>query len=82
MNMTLSDLKPGEQGQIEKVIGGGAVKRRIRDMGLTTGCLVDVISVAPMGDPVAVKVRGYCLSLRKEEASKISMAQKEYRRVV
>jgi DtxR family Mn-dependent transcriptional regulator len=73
MSMTLKELKPGEKGQIEKVTGDGAVKRRIRDMGVTTGSLVEVVRVAPLGDPIDVKVKGYHLSLRKEEAADISV---------
>lgn len=71
MSMTLKELKPGEKGRIEKVSGEGPVKRRIRDMGMTPGSLVEVVRVAPMGDPMDVKIRGYHLSLRKEEASRI-----------
>jgi DtxR family Mn-dependent transcriptional regulator len=71
MTRALSDLKPGEKGQIERVGGAGAIKRRIRDMGVTTGSLVEVVRVAPMGDPLDVKVKGYHLSLRREEAADI-----------
>ena len=73
MSIPLSEMKPGEKAQIEKVSGGGAVKRRIRDMGVTTGSLVEVVRIAPMGDPMDVKIRGYHLSLRKEEAAGISV---------
>ncbi|MDZ4200074.1 MAG: metal-dependent transcriptional regulator [Kiritimatiellia bacterium] len=71
MSISLSDLKPGEKAQIERVAGAGAVKRRIRDMGVTTGSLVEVVRVAPLGDPMDVKIKGYHLSLRKEEAADI-----------
>lgn len=71
MGMTLSQLKPGEKGRIEKLNGQGAVKRRIRDMGVTPGSLIEVVRVAPLGDPIDVKVRGYHLSLRKEDAADI-----------
>ncbi len=73
MSMTLRELKPGEKGQIEKVAGGGAVKRRIAEMGVTKGSLVEVIRVAPLGDPIDVKIKGYHLSLRKEEAAGIAV---------
>ncbi len=73
MCIPLSELKPGEKAQIEKLAGGGAVKRRIRDMGVTTGSLVEVVRVAPLGDPIDVKIKGYHLSLRKEEAADISV---------
>ena len=77
MSMTLSELKPGEKGQIEKVAGAGAVKRRIADMGVTKGSLVEVVRVAPMGDPMDVKIRGYHLSLRKDEATDIAVKKIE-----
>ena len=73
MSIPLSELKPGEKGQIEKVAGGGAVKRRIADMGVTKGSLVEVVRVAPMGDPMEVRIKGYHLSLRKEEAADIAV---------
>ena len=73
VSIPLSELKPGEKAQIEKLAGGGAVKRRIRDMGVTTGSLVEVVRVAPLGDPIDVKIKGYHLSLRKEEAADISV---------
>ena len=73
MSMTLRDLKPGQKGCIAKVAGAGAVRRRIRDMGVTSGSLIEVVRIAPMGDPIDVKVRGYHLSLRKEEAAGITI---------
>jgi Fe2+ transport system protein FeoA len=75
--MALNELSPGEKGQIERVEGDGAIKRRIRDMGVTTGSLVEVIRVAPMGDPMDVKLKGYHLSLRKEEAKDILVKKVE-----
>lgn len=68
---TLKELKPGEQGIIESITGSSAIKRRIRDMGVTNGSLIEVIRVAPMGDPIEVKVKDYHLSLRKDEAADI-----------
>jgi Fe2+ transport system protein FeoA len=77
MSMTLSELKPGEKGQIQKVAGVGPVKRRIADMGVTKGSLVEVVRVAPMGDPMDVRIKGYHLSLRKEEAADIAVKKVE-----
>jgi DtxR family transcriptional regulator, Mn-dependent transcriptional regulator len=77
MSIPLSELKPGRKGRIVKVAGDGAVKRRIRDMGVTTGSLAEVVRVAPMGDPIDVKVKGYHLTLRKEEASDIQVTEIE-----
>lgn len=68
---TLDKLKPGEKGIIESISGSSAIKRRIRDMGVTNGTLIEVVRVAPMGNPIEVKVKGYYLSLRKDEAADI-----------
>ena len=56
-----------------KLHGDGAVKRRIMDMGITKGTEVLVCKVAPLGDPIEVKVRGYELSLRKADAAMIEV---------
>lgn len=66
---TLKDSKCGETVTIVKVHGQSAVKRRFMDMGLTKGTQVYVRKVAPLGDPVEIRVKGYELSLRKEEAT-------------
>lgn len=71
--MTLRELKPGQEGKVISVGSAGALKRRIMDMGITPGILIKVIKVAPLGDPIEVNVRGYELSLRKEEASQIEI---------
>ena len=71
MNKTLDALLPGEAGIISRVSGGGAIKRRIMDMGITKGTEIYVRKVAPLGDPIEVTVRGYELSLRKGEAENI-----------
>lgn len=70
---TLKDLQPGEQVVITKIIGEGAVRRRLMDMGLTRGTQVYVRKVAPLGDPIEVTVRGYELSLRKGEAEHVEV---------
>lgn len=67
----LSKLNPGKKGLIARIAGASAVKRRITDMGVTKGTLIEIIRVAPMGDPIEVKIKGYHLSLRKEEAAEI-----------
>ena len=71
--MTLKDLKPGQEGIVKSIATVGAMKRRIMDMGITPGVKMRVIKVAPLGDPIEVNVRGYELSLRKEEAQQIEM---------
>ena len=70
---TLRDAKIGETVKVVKLHGEGAVKRRIMDMGLTKGVEAYVRKVAPLGDPVEVTVRGYELSLRKEDAGMIEV---------
>ena len=67
----LSDLKPGERGVISKVGGSGQTRRRILDMGVVPKTEIEMERVAPLGDPVEVKVKGYHLSLRKEEAANV-----------
>ena len=68
---TLKDVKVGETVRVVKLTGAGAVKRRIMDMGITKGVEVYLRKVAPLGDPVEVRVRGYELSLRKADAEMI-----------
>ncbi|MCL0070091.1 ferrous iron transport protein A [Dehalococcoidia bacterium] len=69
----LSELKKGDKGKIIKVSGKGSVHRRLLDMGLVSGSEVEMQRVAPLGDPIEIKVKGYNLSLRKEEASAIDV---------
>ncbi len=71
---TLRDAKIGDTVTVARVSGGGAVKRRIMDMGITKGVQVYVRKVAPLGDPVEVNVRGYELSIRKADAEMIELA--------
>ena len=70
---TLKDVKVGEKTRVIKVHGQGALKRRIMDMGVTKGVEIYVIKLAPLGDPIEINVRGYELSLRKEDASLIEV---------
>ena len=69
----LRDTKPGETVKVVKLNGSGAVKRRIMDMGITKGVEVYVRKIAPLGDPVEFTVRGYELSLRKEDAEMVEV---------
>jgi ferrous iron transport protein A len=70
---TLKAVKPGTTVSVVKVGGVGPVKRRIMEMGITKGTEVFVRKVAPLGDPVEVTVRGYELSLRKDDAELIDV---------
>lgn len=72
--MTLNELEVGKTAKVVRLNGEGAVKRRIMDMGITKGCEVTVRKVAPLGDPLELTVRGYELTIRKDEAEKIEIA--------
>ena len=69
--MTLKEAKVGSTVKVVKLNGEGPVKRRIMDMGITKGTEIFIRKVAPLGDPLEITVRGYELSLRKEDAQLI-----------
>lgn len=71
--MTLKDVKVGNTVTVRKLTGSGPVKRRIMDMGITKGVEIYVRKVAPLGDPMELKVRGYELSIRKADAEMIEV---------
>ena len=69
---TLNDLRQaGQRGRILDVTGDDAVAVRLMEMGLTDGAEIELIGFAPLGDPVEFLIRGYRLSLRKAEASRV-----------
>ena len=67
----LSELGPSEAGRIVQVGGRAEIRRRLLDMGVVNGATVEVQRVAPLGDPIEIRVKGYDLAIRKEEAKKI-----------
>jgi Fe2+ transport system protein FeoA len=71
--MTLAEARLGEQMTIEGIGGRGAFRRRLLEMGLLPGTPVTVKSVAPLGDPIELLVRGASLSIRKEEAATVNV---------
>lgn len=71
--MTLRDLKPGESGIILSVGGKGALRRHLLEMGLTPGAKLSVQKTAPLGDPIEILIRGYHLTLRKDDAAEIEI---------
>ena len=71
MSKTLKEAQIGETVTVQRLQGEGPVKRRIMDMGITKGTSIYVRKVAPLGDPVEITVRGYELSLRKQDAEMI-----------
>lgn len=70
---TLRNIAVGETAKVKRLYGEGALKRRIMDMGITKGSQIYVRKVAPLGDPVEITIRGYELSLRKDDADCIEM---------
>ncbi len=74
---TLDQVPVGASCVVRRLTGEGAVKRRIMDMGLTKGTAVTVRKLAPLGDPIELSVRGYELSIRKDEAAKVLVEKVE-----
>lgn len=70
---TLRDVKIGKTARVVKLHGEGALRRRIMDMGITKGVEIYVRKAAPLGDPIELRVRGYELSLRLQDAEKIEV---------
>lgn len=75
--MTLDELKIGHTGTITAVGGEGALRLRLLDMGLIPKTKVTMVKMAPLGDPIEICVRGYELTLRKDDARNISLAKEE-----
>ena len=74
--MTLDTLPLGQEAVITAVGGEGALRLRLLDMGLIPKTTVQVEKIAPLGDPIELRVRGYALSLRKEDARNITVEVK------
>lgn len=73
MTVSLKELRPSESGVITSIGGTGPIRRRLMDMGVTPGANITMRKVAPLGDPIEIKIRGYELSLRKNEASQVTV---------
>ncbi len=73
--MTLRDLKTGKSGKVVAVGGEGVLRRRLLEMGITPGTAVSVKKIAPLGDPIEILLRGYVLTLRLEDAGKITVEE-------
>lgn len=74
---SLAGLPIGAQARVISVQGGGAVTRRLMEMGVVPGAPVRVIKAAPLGDPIEVRVRGYHLALRRTEAQTILVSSEQ-----
>ena len=73
MNKLLSDFSIGQTGKVTAVSGEGKIRRRLFDMGVTPGAEILLRKKAPLGDPLEVTIRGYELTLRKNEAACVTM---------
>ncbi len=70
-NLSLKDIKPGKAVIVVNILGQGALRKRLIDMGITPGVKIFVRKIAPLGDPIEINLRGYELSLRKDIAKNI-----------
>jgi ferrous iron transport protein A len=69
--ITLDTLKPGDLAKITKVRVKGPARRKLLDMGMVAGSEIELVRTAPLGDPIEFQIKGYHLSIRREEASQI-----------
>lgn len=76
--MKLTEFQPGDEGVILMVKGEGRIRRRLFDMGVTPGAKVLMVKKAPLGDPIEIVIRGYNLTLRKDEAEFVEMEKTSY----
>ena len=74
-NMTLKEVQPGQQARVDKVGGDGQLRQHFLDMGVIPGVTVTVTKLAPMGDPMEIRLHGYELTLRLDDADKIEITQ-------
>jgi len=73
--MTLRDLKAGKSGKVLAVGGEGILRHRLLEMGITPRTVITVKKAAPMGDPIELLLRGYVLTLRLDDAEKITVEE-------
>lgn len=73
-SVTLDQLAPGATCTVVGVSGHGAVRRRLLEMGLCSGVAIEVLRRAPLGDPIELRVRGYLLSLRRDQAALVAVS--------
>lgn len=70
---SINDLRLGQSGQVQGILGGGAVCQRLMAMGLLPGTTVKLIRIAPLGDPITVETEGCQLSIRRAEAAGLEL---------
>ncbi len=69
LSIPLSDLQPGDQGEVVQVNASGQIRQRLLEMGFIRGALLRVEKLAPLGDPMELVIKGYHLSLRRDESA-------------
>jgi len=74
---TLNEAQVGETVNVIRLNGEGILRRRIMEMGITKGCDVTLLNIAPLGDPIEVEIRGYSLTIRKKDAEIIEITDAE-----
>ncbi len=74
VKLTVAELKVGQQASVTSVEGADSIAARLMEMGIIPGTEIKLIGVAPLGDPLEIEVRGYRLSLRKSEASRVQIS--------
>ncbi len=72
--MTLANLEIGAVAKVKNVTGNSAVSRRLMEMGIIPGVSIKIIKTAPFGDPIEIRVRGYNLAMRRNEAEAIEIS--------
>ncbi|MCL1822761.1 MAG: ferrous iron transport protein A [Oscillospiraceae bacterium] len=77
MHKTLKDISIGREARVVAVGGESALRHRLLDMGITPKTVIRVRKVAPLGDPIELTLRGYSLTLRKEDAARITVEEVE-----
>ena len=73
--MTLANLEIGAVAKVKNVLGNNAISKRLMEMGIVPGVSIRVIKAAPFGDPIEVRVRGYNLAMRRNEAEAIEVSK-------
>lgn len=73
--MLLNELKVGQSAIIKNVNGTGALRHRLLELGVTPKATIMIVKMAPLGDPIEIKIRGYELTIRKEEAKLIEVSE-------
>lgn len=73
--MLLNELKIGKEAEIINILGTGVLRHRLLELGLTPKAKIMIVKMAPLGDPIEIKIRGYELTIRKDEAELIEVGE-------